>query len=95
MEIKNVDGTLTCILNGQIDTLESQKLEAQLKEHISGQQPVSFDLQGVTYICSAFLRVCLYVAKTVGAANFSLVGLTPPIKRVFKMAGMSEIFNVE
>ena len=95
MEIKTVDGTLICNLDGQIDTLESQKLEAILKEHIAGQQPVSFDLKSVTYICSAFLRVCLYVAKTVGAANFSLVGLTPPIKRVFKMAGMSEIFNVE
>lgn len=95
MEIKSIDGSLICTLNGQIDTLESQKLEAMLKEHITTHQSVAFDLQNVTYICSAFLRVCLHVAKSVGAANFSLIELTPPIKRVFKMAGMCEIFNID
>lgn len=95
MVINAIDGKLVCTLKGQIDTLESQKLETLLKERIDAKQPVAFDLEEVTYICSAFLRVCLYVAKTVGAANFTLVGLTPPIKRVFKMAGMSDIFAID
>jgi len=91
MEIREYEGRLICILSGHLDTPQSQKLEEALKARLTKPQPVEFEMREVTYVCSAFLRVCLFVAKTVGAGHFTLLGLTPPIKRVFKIAGMSEL----
>ena len=95
MEIKTLDGKLVCSLCGHFDTLESQKLDDLLKNHLTTTQPVVFEMKEVTYISSAFLRICICVSKKVGARNFTLNEPTPPIKRVFKMAGLSELFAVD
>lgn len=94
MEIRELDGKLVCTLVGHFDTVQSQKLEELLKARLSPPQAVVFEMQDVTYVCSAFLRVCVYVAKTVGAQSFALLDLAPPIRRVFKMAGLSTLFEV-
>ncbi len=95
MNIKECDGRLVCTLEGHFDTVQSQKLETELKGRLTPQQPVAFEMQAVTYVCSAFLRVCFAAAKSAGAARFKLQGLTPPIKRVFMMAGISDWFAEE
>ena len=95
MKIIECDGKLVCTLDGHFDTLQSQKLEEELKAHLKAPQAVVFEMQGVTYVCSAFLRVCISVAKIVGAGQFTLRGVTPPIKRVVKMAGMTDLFVCE
>jgi anti-anti-sigma factor len=91
MQIDDSQGHLQCLLEGHFDTVQSQQLEAALKPRLDGSQGVVFDLQAVTYVCSGFLRVCLSVARKVGADSFRMVGVTPPIKRVFMMAGMGEL----
>jgi anti-anti-sigma factor len=95
MEIRELDGKLLCTLVGRFDTPESQKLEALLKVRLLTPQPVVFEMNDVTYVCSAFLRVCILVAKTVGVGNFTLLDPSPQIKRVFKMAGLSSSFGLE
>jgi len=95
MKITQGDDRLSCVLAGSIDTFKSQELEAALKSALEAVQPVSFDMQDVTYVCSAFLRVCIFVAKKVGRDNFRITGLTPPIKRVFMMAGIGDFFQSE
>jgi anti-anti-sigma factor len=95
MEVKELDGKLVCTLAGHFDTLQSQKLEALLKTRLSPEQAVVFEMKDVTYVCSAFLRICLHAAKTVGVDRFTLLDLAPPIKRVFKMAGLSSLFESE
>ncbi len=93
MKIEECDGKLVCTLEGHLDTAQSQKLEAELKSRLKPSVAVVFDMNAVTYVCSGFLRVCVMVAKVVGAQQFTLQGLTPPIRRVFKMAGMSELLE--
>lgn len=88
-------GKLVCTLAGHFDTVQSQKLQDLLRARLAMPQPVVFDLAGVTFVCSAFLRVCLLAAKTAGTTQFAILGLTPPIKRVFKIAGMTELFTCE
>jgi anti-anti-sigma factor len=95
MKIEEQDGQLVCTLNGHFDTLQSQELEEALKARLKPSQAVVFEMHEVSYVCSGFLRVCVLVAKTAGAAQFKLRGLTPPIRRVFKMAGMSDLFQCE
>lgn len=88
MRIDESAAGLSCVLEGHFDTVQSQQLEGALKPRLAAVAAVTFDLQAVTYVCSAFLRVCLSVAKATSAGHFRLVGLTPPIKRVFMMAGL-------
>lgn len=95
MQINESDGRITCVLAGHLDTLQSQKLEAALRGRVSPSMPLTFDLQAVTYVCSAFLRVCLLTAKTVGAGQFAIRGATPPIKRVFMIAGLNALLADE
>ena len=95
MKIDEGDGKVVCTLDGHFDTLQSQELEEALRARLKTPQAVVFEMQGVTYVCSAFLRVCVFVSKTVGTGRFTLLGVTPPIKRVFKMAGMSDLFDCE
>ena len=63
MTINECDGRLVCVLEGHIDTLQSQKLDAELRGRLASSPRVTFDLGAVTYVCSAFLRVCLLAAK--------------------------------
>lgn len=95
MKIDDGDGKIVCTLDGHFDTLQSEALEVALKARLKTPQAVVFEMQDVTYVCSAFLRVCIFVAKIVGPGRFTLLGVTPPIKRVFKMAGMSDQFDRE
>jgi anti-anti-sigma factor len=89
MRIDECDGRILCVLDGHFDTLQSVQLEQTLKARLVTPMPVTFDMQAVTYVCSAFLRVCLLAAKTAGAGQFALRGVTPTIKRVFMMAGLA------
>jgi anti-anti-sigma factor len=95
MTFKESDGKLVCTFAGHFDTVRSQELEATLRQRLTAPQPVVFEMQDVTYVCSAFLRVCIFVAKTAGPGQFTLSGLTPPIKRVFMMAGLTGLFGCD
>ena len=95
MKITECDDKVVCTLDGHFDTQQSQELEQTLKARLKPSQAVTFEMHGVTYVCSGFLRVCVFVAKTAGAGRFTLLGMAPPSKRVFKMAGMSDLFQCE
>ncbi|MEI6393427.1 MAG: STAS domain-containing protein [Verrucomicrobiota bacterium] len=95
MKIEECDGRLVCTLEGHFDTAQSQELEATLKALLKPTQAVTFEMHGVTYVCSCFLRVCVIVSKAAGTGHFTLRGVAPPIKRVFKISGMSELFECE
>ncbi len=90
----HADG-VRCTLEGHIDTVVSQQLDGELATALAEPKPVTLDLSEVTYICSAFLRVCLHTAKSVGEGQFHIIGVTPPIKRVFMMAGLADILGIE
>ena len=91
MTIQESDGRLICLLDGHYDTLRCQSIEAGLKSNLAAPKPVTFDMHAVTYVCSAFLRVCLLASRLAGHGQFVIRGVTPPIKRVFLMAGLAEL----
>lgn len=55
--------------------------------------PVVFDLTGVAFIASRFLRMALQAAKQCGPGNFSIVGVEPMIKLVLKTAGLDTLIT--
>ena len=50
-----------------------------------------FNLAGVDFVASAFLRLCLVVQQKAAGNPLTLVNVSPPIKKVFKIAGLGTL----
>lgn len=93
--------SLNCTLNNDIvtytfsprmDTLHSKEIEAELTDQVARHEGgVVFDLQGVEFISSMFLRLCIIAAKRCGPERFSFVNISPPVKKVIKTAGLDSL----
>ena len=99
--------TLKFKFTGRMDsfvcTQEAPLVEGRLNEALKslaasgppqGILKTVFDLKGVDYIASAFIRICLSASKAVKKENFSIVNTDPQVQKVFKIAGLDEQFNV-
>ena len=93
---QNIEGKqLVCSFAEKLDTAASQQIEIELYEKVrENKEAVIFDLEKVDYICSGFLRIRIRVAKEVGSGNFSVINVTPNIKKVFKIAGLDKQLNL-
>ena len=60
----------------------------------SGADNIVFDLEGVDYIASGFLRLCLSAASKVERGKFSVINTDPQIMKVYKIAGLDSVLNV-
>jgi anti-anti-sigma factor len=88
---------LTCTFAGRMDGPNSPEADALVKAklaEIGDGATVVFDLGGVGYVSSAFLRVIIGAAKAVDEAKFSVVNCQPFIKRLFVDAGLDRLFSV-
>lgn len=92
--------TLKCVFAGHMDGLKTKEIEAVLNQKISEMSEhkpylkVIFELGGVSYIASAFIRVCLATSKELKEGNFSVANTNPLIKKTFKIAGLDTVLNV-
>lgn len=59
-----------------------------------GRMKIVFDLDGVDYICSAFLRLCIVAGKSVEKGCFTIVNSEPNVLKVFKTAGLDSLFSI-
>ncbi len=76
---------------GRLDSAGSSLIQAAVLEHIAqvaAGQRLRFDLAGVDFVASAFLRLCIQAAKALGSERFELARLTPGVREVFAMAGL-------
>lgn len=55
---------------------------------------IIFDLDQVDYVVSAFLRLCLVVAKSVKERNISIINTEPGLMKIFKITGLDQILKV-
>lgn len=95
LEFQEKDGKLVCVFKGALNTEACWEVEKELYAKIgAGGQAVIFDLQGVDFVASAFLRICLTAYKKVGGDNFYIVNLRPGVKRVFKISGFDQGLNI-
>jgi anti-anti-sigma factor len=93
---------LNCKFTGKLDTELSIKIKNELeyevdeklqKEHTENLK-VIFDFRQVEFVTSAFIRLCILIAKKVEKANFSISGTNPFIKKTFKIAGLEQELNI-
>ncbi len=59
-----------------------------------GAENIVFDLEGVTYVASGFLRLCVSAAGKVERGKFSVINTGPQIMKVYKIAGLDSALNV-
>jgi anti-anti-sigma factor len=92
--------TLLCRFDGRMDTVMSGTVAEKFNAELSGLKGrnemlrIVFDLRGVDYVASSFLRLSLVAAKGVKKGNFSIINADPQVLKVFKIAGLSSMLNV-
>ncbi|MGW8179955.1 MAG: STAS domain-containing protein [bacterium] len=80
----------------KMDTIASTDADKDFLKSLSeaGADHIVFDLEGVTYVASAFLRLCVSAAGKVEKGRFSVINTDPQIMKVFKIAGLDSVLNV-
>lgn len=105
-EYNTNDGILTFFFNGRLDTINSSTVAEEVYGQIKTLKPdidseelpgdkVVFNMSGVDYIASSFIRICVNASKMVQKGNFSITNCDPFLKKTFKIAGLDNILNVK
>lgn len=100
MELKLLeqDGVMILLVEGRVDTITATELEKKMSPlwSINSVQLV-LDCAGMEYLCSSGLRVILTAHKQVTAneGRFVLRNITPEVRSVLDMTGISRIISIE
>lgn len=86
----------TLAVEGRLDTSTAPEFEQQYKALPETVQNLVVDLQGVTYVSSAGLRVLLGAQKKMNQiGTMKLIGVCESVMNVFEMTGFADIFEIE
>ena len=55
---------------------------------------LAFDLEGVDFIVSAFIRLCLQAARRMPKGNFTIVRCRPEVRKIFSVAGLDKLIEL-
>ena len=89
------DNFVTFTFQNRMDTVKCMESEKEVIENIKDSDTVVFNMEGVEYIASSFLRLCGRAANIVDAGNFSIINVVPSVKKVFKIAGLVDRLNIK
>jgi anti-anti-sigma factor len=97
INVERKNETLITKVEGRIDGGNAREFENALSAAIrDDDRSLILDLEDLSYISSAGLRVILLIAKTLRKrdAEFLLCSLSDPIREVFKISGFDKIIPV-
>ena len=97
LDTKYHDNYILANLGGRLDGSNARQFEEQLKNSIgSDSRPVVLDMEKLSYISSAGLRVILLTAKSASARKSKLVLCSLPshINEVFEISGFNKIISI-
>jgi len=92
------DDSVVAVINGEIDAYTAPKLREQLLAiDTKNTKKAVLDLAGVGYMDSTGIGVIVAFYKSVIAdgGELKLIGLSPRLKRLFDITGLSGIIHVE
>ncbi|MDR3182465.1 MAG: STAS domain-containing protein [Planctomycetaceae bacterium] len=106
MKFTETGNTLLCNFTGRLDGEVCAEIERPLKSRINEfftkqqhqdnqKAQLVFDLNGVDYISSAFLRLCLIHCKLAGKTSFTVARTSNNVYNVFRISGFTEIMQVD
>ena len=97
------ENELICIPQGRMSAENTTAIDDSIREKTAevtsgsgntGKLKIVFDLAGVDYIASSFIRICVATAKLPETGDFRIINTSPLIKKTFKIAGLDEILKV-
>ena len=100
MFFSEIDNALHCSFSNRLDgntcSAFEQELLLRIAEFKNSRQDakVIFDLDGVVFISSVFLRICLIHHKSFGKEFFSVTNVSEEVYKVFSVSGFAEMMNV-
>jgi anti-anti-sigma factor len=89
--------TLIAKTDGRVDSANAREFQTALEAAIgASDRAVILDMEDLSYISSAGLRVILLIAKTLRKRNAELMlcSLSDPIREVFEISGFDKIIPV-
>ncbi len=98
MEIKKTseNGTLRIALEGRLDTTTAPQLEAELKRGLPGTKELVLDLEKLSYLSSAGLRLLLSAQKTMlKQGSMKVRNVNETIMEIFEITGFADILTIE
>lgn len=89
------DEVLTIYLKGKINSSNAEETEEQINDILANNQfkTLVFDLDELSYISSAGLRVLLAIKQEHG--DTKLINVSEPIYEIFEMVGFVKFLNVQ
>lgn len=94
MDLDASDNVWEGLKNRLDNLLSTQPAQAANADKPAAPLSVVFDLAGVEYINSAFLRICVTTCKQVGQGAMSIVNTSPQIMRIFMIANLTNVMKV-
>lgn len=95
VEERNND-VLTLKIEGRLDTTTAPTLEKTINEILDGVTELILDMNQLTYVSSAGLRVLLSTQKKMNKqGTMKLIGVCEDVMDVFEMTGFVDILNIE
>jgi anti-anti-sigma factor len=81
---------------GELDLAVAARLGAEIEPHLLPGSTVVLDCAGITFMDSLGLEVLIHAARTadLAKAEFMLVTVPQPVRRVLHLSGLSSDFTV-
>ena len=96
LDLKQNGTELVIALSGRLDTVNSPKLEAELKAGLPGVTHLVLDFAALDYLSSAGLRVLLGAQKVMNRQGSMVVrNVNDTIFEIFEVTGFADILNIE
>ena len=97
IKIERNEEVLIAKTEGRVDGTNAKEFQVALEDAIdANERAVILDLEELSYISSAGLRVILLAAKSLRnqKAKFAVCSLSAPIQEVFEISGFDKIISI-
>lgn len=96
IETKRNEESLVITVEGRLDTNTAPQLEAELRKNIDGVSELVIDMEQLTYISSAGLRVLLSAQKVMNKqGSMKIIHASEEIMEIFDVTGFVDILTIE
>lgn len=96
INIKQNDDVTTVLPVGNIDYSNSEELDKKIEECSASANQIILDMQDVTYISSAGLRILLNADELMAdKGGFVITHVSPSVMEVLVMTGFAEALTIE
>ena len=87
--------TLTVSLDGQLNKLTADSVEERLFSEMKDMTKLVLDLEKLTFISSAGLRVLVKLRKQIGVReNMEICNVQKDVMDIFDLTGLAEYLNI-